>query len=144
MTININKVILQGRLGLDPEIRRTNNGKPVAKLRVATSEFWRDKQTGERRESTQWHDVVIFNEHLCSYVEKYGKKGREVYVEGQLQTRKWQDQSGNDRYTTEVVLQLYRGIVQFGPLPGGDKSEDQEPDDSYGSEGRDFGDEIPF
>ncbi|WP_338811262.1 single-stranded DNA-binding protein (plasmid) [Agrobacterium leguminum] len=143
MAININKVILQGRLGVDPEIRRMNDGKPVASLRLATSEFWRDKQSGDRRENTQWHDVVIFNEHLCSYVEKYGKKGREVYVEGQLQTRKWQDQEGRERYKTEVVLQRYSGVVQFGPAPGGDRPDDQEQsgNDDYD---RRYDDEIPF
>ena len=143
MAININKVILQGRLGLDPEIRRMNDGKPVATLRIATSDFWRDKQSGERRENTQWHDVVIFNEHLCSYVEDVGRAIHPSYVEGQLQTRKWQDQEGKDRYRTEVVLQRYSGAVQLGPAPGGDKSEDQEQGgtDDYD---RRYDDEIPF
>ena len=101
----VNKVILIGNLGKDPEIRRTQDGRPVANLRVATTESWRDKTTGERREKTEWHSVVIFNEGLCRVVEQYLKKGAKVYLEGQLQTRKWQGQDGQDRYSTEVVLQ---------------------------------------
>ena len=107
----VNKVILVGNLGADPEIRRTQSGKPVANLRVATSETWRDKQTGERREKTEWHRVVIFSEGLCRIVEQYLKKGSKVYIEGQLQTNKWQDQSGQDRYTTEIVLQGFNGTL---------------------------------
>jgi len=102
---SVNKVILIGNLGADPEIRRTQDGRPIANLRVATSESWRDKATGERREKTEWHRVVIFNEGLCRIAEQYLKKGSKVYLEGALQTRKWQDQSGQDKYTTEVVLQ---------------------------------------
>lgn len=105
MAGSVNKVILIGNLGADPEIRRTQDGRPIANLRIATSESWRDKNTGERRERTEWHRVVIFNEGLCKVVEQYVKKGSKVYIEGQLQTRKWQDQSGQDRYSTEVVLQ---------------------------------------
>ncbi len=105
MAGSVNKVILIGNLGADPEIRRTNDGRPIANLRVATSENWRDKATGERRERTEWHRVVIFNEGLCRIAEQYLRKGSKVYLEGQLQTRKWQDQSGQDRYSTEVVLQ---------------------------------------
>ncbi len=105
MAGSVNKVILIGNLGADPEIRRTNDGRPIANLRVATSENWRDKATGERREKTEWHRVVIFNEGLCRIAEQYLRKGSKVYLEGQLQTRKWQDQSGQDRYSTEVVLQ---------------------------------------
>jgi single-strand DNA-binding protein len=105
MAGSVNKVILVGNLGADPEIRRTQDGRPVANLRVATSDSWRDKATGERRERTEWHRVVIFNEGLCRIAEQYLKKGAKVYLEGQLQTRKWQDQSGQDKYTTEVVLQ---------------------------------------
>ncbi len=105
MAGSVNKVILIGNLGADPEIRRTNDGRPIANLRVATSENWRDKATGERREKTEWHRVVIFNEGLCRIAEQYLRKGSKVYLEGQLQTRKWQDQSGADRYSTEVVLQ---------------------------------------
>src|SRR5438067_7457897 len=105
MAGSVNKVILIGNLGKDPEIRRTQDGRPVANLSVATSETWRDKATGERRERTEWHRVVIFNEGLSRIAEQYLKKGAKVYLEGALQTRKWQDQSGQDRYTTEVVLQ---------------------------------------
>ncbi len=105
MAGSVNKVILIGNLGADPEIRRTSDGRPIANLRVATSENWRDKATGERREKTEWHRVVIFNEGLCRIAEQYLRKGSKVYLEGQLQTRKWQDQSGQDRYSTEVVLQ---------------------------------------
>ena len=109
MAGSVNKVILIGNLGADPEIRRTQDGRPVANLRLATSESWRDKATGERKEKTEWHRVVIFNENLCRIAEQYLKKGSKVYIEGQLQTRKWQDQSGQDRYSTEVVLQGFRG-----------------------------------
>jgi len=105
MAGSINKVILIGNLGADPEIRHTQDGRPIANLRVATSESWRDKGTGERRERTEWHRVVIFNEGLCRIAEQYLRKGSKVYLEGQLQTRKWEDQSGQDRYSTEVVLQ---------------------------------------
>ena len=109
MAGSVNKVILIGNLGKDPEIRRTQDGRPIANLRVATSESWRDKTTGEKREKTEWHSVVIFNENLCRVVEQYLKKGAKVYIEGQLQTRKWQDQQGQDRYSTEVVLQGFNG-----------------------------------
>ena len=109
MAGSVNKVILVGNLGADPEIRRLNSGDPVVNLRVATGESWRDKSTGERREKTEWHNVVIFNENLAKVAENYLRKGSKVYLEGQLQTRKWTDRDGNDRYTTEVVLQRYRG-----------------------------------
>ena len=109
MAGSVNKVILVGNLGRDPEVRRLNSGSPVVNLRIATSENWRDKNTGERQERTEWHNVVIFNENLAKIAEQYLKKGSKVYVEGQLQTRKWQDQSGQDRYTTEIVLQRFRG-----------------------------------
>jgi single-strand DNA-binding protein len=109
MAGSVNKVILVGNLGADPEVRQTQDGRPIVNLRVATSENWRDKATGERREKTEWHRVVIFNENLARVAEQYLKKGAKVYIEGQLQTRKWQDQSGQDRYSTEVVLQQYRG-----------------------------------
>jgi single-strand DNA-binding protein len=94
-----------GNLGFDPEIRRTQDGRPIVNLRLATTDSWRDKNTGERKERTEWHRIVIFNENLCKVAEQYLKKGAKIYVEGQLQTRKWQDQAGQDRYTTEVVLQ---------------------------------------
>jgi single-strand DNA-binding protein len=109
MSGSVNKVILIGHLGRDPEIRRTNSGDPIVTFRIATSETWKDKATGERKERTEWHTVVVFNEGLARVAEQYLKKGSKVYVEGQLATRKWQDQSGNDRYSTEVVLQRFRG-----------------------------------
>jgi single-strand DNA-binding protein len=111
MAGSVNKVILVGNLGRDPEIRRTQDGRPLANLRIATTDTWRDKATGERRERTEWHSVVVFNEVICRVVEQYLKKGAKVYVEGQLQTRKWQDQQGQDRYTTEVVVQNYSGVL---------------------------------
>src|SRR6202521_2964083 len=105
MAGSVNKVLLVGNLGADPEVRRTQDGRPIVNLRMATTESWRDKATSERKERTEWHRVVIFNENLCKVAEQYLKKGSKIYVEGQLQTRKWQDQSGQDRYSTEVVLQ---------------------------------------
>jgi len=109
MAGSVNKVILVGNLGRDPEIRSTQDGLRIANLSVATSESWRDKASGERKEKTEWHRVAIFNERLVDVVEKYLKKGAKVYIEGALQTRKWTDNSGQERYTTEVVLQRYRG-----------------------------------
>ncbi len=109
MAGSVNKVILVGNLGRDPEIRRTQDGRPIANLRIATSETWRDRNSGERKEKTEWHSVVIFNENLCKVVEQYLRKGAKVYIEGQLQTRKWQDQQGQDRYSTEVVIQGFNG-----------------------------------
>ncbi|MBZ6078918.1 single-stranded DNA-binding protein [Microvirga puerhi] len=111
MAGSVNKVILVGNLGKDPEIRRLHSGDPVANLRIATSETWKDKASGERKEKTEWHSIVIFNENLVKVAEQYVKKGAKVYVEGQLQTRKWTDQAGNDHYTTEVILQRYRGVL---------------------------------
>ncbi|HVY58958.1 MAG TPA: single-stranded DNA-binding protein [Xanthobacteraceae bacterium] len=119
MAGSVNKVILIGNLGADPEIRRTQDGRPVANLRIATSETWRDKATGERREKTEWHRVVIFNEGLCKVAEQYLKKGAKVYIEGALQTRKWQDQSGQDRYSTEVVLQGFNSQLTMLDRAGG-------------------------
>ena len=109
MSGSVNKVILVGNLGRDPEVRRLNSGDQVVNIRIATSENWRDKATGERKEKTEWHNVVIFNEGIGKIVEQYCKKGTKVYLEGQLQTRKWTDQSGAEKYTTEVVLQRFRG-----------------------------------
>ena len=109
MAGSVNKVILVGNLGRDPEVRRLGSGEPVVNLRIATSETWRDKQSGEKKERTEWHSVVIFNENLAKVAEQYLKKGSKSYIEGQLQTRKWQDQSGVEKYTTEIVLQRYRG-----------------------------------
>ncbi|TIM09195.1 single-stranded DNA-binding protein [Mesorhizobium sp.] len=128
MAGSVNKVILVGNLGADPEIRRLNSGDPVVNIRIATSESWRDKNSGERKEKTEWHNVVIFNDNLAKVAEQYLKKGAKVYVEGQLQTRKWQDQSGNDRYTTEIVLQKFRGELQMLDTKnggGGDRDDDR-------------------
>ena len=111
MAGSVNKVILVGNLGADPEIRRTQDGKAIANFSVATSESWRDRNSGERREKTEWHRVVCFSEGLNKVIEQYVKKGSKVYLEGQLQTRKWQDQNGNDKYTTEVVLQGYNATL---------------------------------
>ena len=164
MAGSVNKVILVGNLGADPEIRRTQDGRPVANLRVATSESWKDKTTGERREKTEWHRVVIFNENLCRIAEQYLKKGSKVFIEGQLQTRKWQDQSGQDRYSTEVVLQGFRGeltLLDRAGSGGGASSGggDAEEGGDFGSPGptrkvaaaaaagsarADMDDEIPF
>jgi single-strand DNA-binding protein len=133
MAGSVNKVILVGNLGKDPEIRRTQDGRPIANLSVATSETWRDKATGERKEKTEWHRVVIFNEGLAKVAEQYLKKGAKVYVEGQLQTRKWTDQNGAEKYTTEVVLQGFNSNLTMLDGRGGGAS--------FGGEdaGSDFG-----
>jgi len=130
MAGSVNKVILVGNLGKDPEIRRTQDGRPIANLRIATSETWRDKATGEKREKTEWHSVVVFNENLCKVVEQYLRKGAKVYIEGQLQTRKWQDQQGQDRYSTEVVLQGFNGTLTMldGARGGAGMQESGAPD----------------
>lgn len=122
MAGSVNKVILVGNLGRDPETRRLASGDPVVNLRIATSESWRDKGSGERREKTEWHSVVIYNENLARVAEQYLRKGSKVYIEGQLQTRKWTDQSGAEKYTTEVVLQRFRGEMTLldGRGGGGD------------------------
>jgi single-strand DNA-binding protein len=122
MAGSVNKVILIGNLGKDPEIRRTQDGRPIANLRVATTETWRDKTSGEKREKTEWHSVVIFNEGLCRVAEQYLKKGAKVYIEGQLQTRKWQGQDGQDRYSTEVVLQGFNSTLTMLDSRGGGAS----------------------
>ncbi len=125
---SVNKVILIGNLGRDPEVRRTQSGDPIVHLSVATSENWRDKASGERRERTEWHRVVIFNERLGEVAQKYLRKGSKVYLEGQLQTRKWADQSGAEKYTTEVVLQRFRGELTLLDARGaeeGGTSEDR-------------------
>lgn len=113
MAGSVNKVTLVGNLGADPDVRRMNSGDSVVNLSIATSESWRDKNSGERREKTEWHRVVIFNEQLGKVAEQYLKKGAKVYLEGQLQTRSWEDQSGQKKYTTEIVLQRYRGELQM-------------------------------
>lgn len=119
MAGSVNKVILVGNLGRDPEVRTFQNGGKVCNLRIATSETWKDKQSGERKERTEWHSVAIFNEALAGVAERYLKKGSKVYIEGKLQTRKWQDQSGADRYTTEVVLQGFDGNLTMLDSPSG-------------------------
>src|SRR3974390_1865117 len=137
MAGSVNKGILIGNLGKDPEIRRTQDGRPIAHFNVATSDTWRDKTTGERRERTEWHRVVIFNEGLCKVAEQYLKKGSKVYLEGALQTRKWQDQSGQDRYSTEVVLQGFNSqltMLDGRGAGGGGESYDQGGGD-FGSPG---------
>lgn len=149
---SVNKVILVGNLGADPEIRRTQDGKPIANLRVATSESWRDRNTGERREKTEWHRVVVFNEGLCKVIEQYLKKGAKVYIEGALQTRKWTDQSGQERYSTEVVLQGFNASLVM--LDGARRSDDAGADDyshgggqsAYGGQSfaNDLDDDVPF
>lgn len=163
MAGSLNKVMLIGNLGADPEVRRLNSGEPVVNLRIATSESWRDKNTGDRKERTEWHNVVIFNENLAKVAEQYLKKGMKVYLEGQLQTRKWQQQDGSDRYTTEVVLQRFRGELQMLDSKresegggeresGGGERREQRRNEDYGersgggrgSFSRDLDDEIPF
>lgn len=153
MSGSVNKVILVCNLCSDPEVRRLSNGDPVVNLRVATNESWRDKNTGERKEKAEFHSVVIFNDSLAKVAEQYLRKGMKVYVEGALQTRKWQDQSGQDRYSTEVVLQKFRGELQMLDAPG--ERQDNKPkggmydrDDprTAGGASRDLDDggEIPF
>jgi single-strand DNA-binding protein len=125
MAGSVNKVILVGNLGADPEIRSLNSGDRVANLRVATSETWRDRGTGERKEKTEWHRVVIFNENLVKVAEQYLRKGSKVYIEGALQTRKWSDQSGQEKFSTEVVLQKFRGELTMLDGRGGDAERDE-------------------
>jgi single-strand DNA-binding protein len=143
MAGSVNKVILVGNLGADPEIRRLNSGDPVVNMRIATSETWRDKGSGERRERTEWHNVVIFNDNLAKVAEQYLKKGAKVYIEGQLQTRKWQDQQGQDKYTTEIVLQKFRGELQMLDSRGASGDSGQVGYDRGGSRGSDFGQSGP-
>jgi len=159
MAGSVNKVILVGNLGRDPEVRTTQDGSPIVHLSVATSESWRDRNSGERRERTEWHRVVIFNERLGEVAQKYLHKGSKVYLEGQLQTRKWTDQQGQERYTTEVVMQRFRGELQMldSRGEGGGGAYDQGGGYDQGgpsggpsgggpgpSGGDDFDDEIPF
>jgi single-strand DNA-binding protein len=119
MAGSVNKVILIGNVGADPEIRRTQDGRGIANLRIATSESWKDKNSGERREKTEWHTVVVFSEGLVKVIEQYVKKGSKVYLEGALQTRKWQDQEGKDRYSTEIVLQGFNSTLTLLDSAGG-------------------------
>ena len=160
MAGSVNKVILIGNLGRDPEVRTFQNGGKVCNLRIATSENWKDRNTGERREKTEWHSVAIFSEPLARVAEQYLKKGSKVYIEGQLETRKWQDQSGNDRYSTEVVLRPYTSTLTMldgrGDNQGGGGGGYDDRGDSYGGgdgagggsqpapSNQDLDDEIPF
>ena len=159
MAGSVNKVILVGNLGKDPEIRRTNDGRPIANLSVATSESWRDKNTGERKEKTEWHRVVIFSEGLCKIAEQYLKKGSKVYLEGQLQTRKYTDKEGVEKYSTEVVLQGFNSQLTMLDSRSGGGGGSADSDSDFGSQGAmparkpamagagkrgDMDDEIPF
>ena len=157
MAGSVNKAIIIGNLGADPETMRTRDGKLIARLSVATSQSWKDKGSGERRERTEWHRVVIFTEGLAKVAEQYLRKGSKVYVEGQVQTRKWQDRDGNDRYSTEIVLQGYTGILNMldprtdqtnRPAPGDNALQYGDGPDSSADPGptaKDFyDDEIPF
>ena len=150
MSGSMNKVILIGNLGRDPEIRSTQQGKKIANLRIATSERWKDKQSGEMQERTEWHSVAIFNVHLVGVCERFLSKGSKVYLEGQLQTRKWSDQQGNDRYTTEVVLSGFKGELQMLDAKGEREERPQVNDPArqephgQGPAGFDDLDEIPF
>lgn len=153
MAGSVNKVIILGNLGRDPEVRNFANGGKVVNLRIATSETWKDKATGERKERTEWHSVAIFNEGIAGVAEKYLHKGSKVYIEGQLETRKWQDQSGNDRYSTEIVLRAFNGSLTLldgksdGHSSGG--GYDDHPHDKPASNGaaharHELDDEVPF
>jgi single-strand DNA-binding protein len=156
MAGSVNKVILVGNLGRDPEVRSTQDGTKVANLSLATSESWKDKNSGERREKTEWHRIAIFNERLVDVAEKYLKKGSKIYIEGQLQTRKWTDQSGQERYSTEVVLQRFRGELTMldgrgGSGEGGGDGGGMSEPPAQGGGGRagaggggDLDDDIPF
>lgn len=158
MAGSVNKVILIGNLGADPEIRRTPDGRPIANLRIATSEQWRDKNSGERRERTEWHRVVIFSEGLAKLAEQYLRKGAKVYVEGQLQTRKWQDNAGQDRYSTEIVLNGFGATLTMLDASSGNRPPPATDPSEYGRESArhaaaerdsrplpaDLDDDIPF
>ena len=158
MSGSVNKVILVGNVGRDPEVRMNQNGSKIVNLSIATSETWKDRQSGERKEKTEWHRVVIFDDRLAETAEKYLKKGATVYIEGQLQTRKWTDQSGAEKFSTEVVLQKFRGDLTLLGKPRGEGQESQERQSQwssgygggYGSQGGGYGrapdidDEIPF
>jgi single-strand DNA-binding protein len=144
MAGSVNKVILVGNLGKDPEVRRLGSGEPVVNFSLATSESWKDKATGERKEKTEWHRVVIFNENLARIAEQYLRKGSKVYVEGQLQTRKWQDQSGQEKYSTEVVLQRFRGELTLLDGRGGGGASESDGETGQVSRGGDFGRSSPM
>lgn len=149
MAGSVNKVIILGNLGADPEVRTFQNGGKVVNLRIATSATWKDRESGERKERTEWHQVAIFSEPLAKIAEQYLRKGSKVYIEGQLETRKWQDQSGQDRYSTEVVLRPYRGSLTLldkrdDSSGGYDQSQGSQDNHGYGSGGNAMEDEIPF
>ncbi len=148
MAGSVNKVILLGSLGRDPEVRFTNDGSKIVNMSIATSESWKDRQSGERRERTEWHRVVVFNERLADVAERFLRKGSTIYLEGALQTRKWTDQSGVEKYTTEIVLQRYRGeLTMLGGGKSQDGGYDQGPQQGYDQSnggGGDLDDEIPF
>jgi len=153
MAGSVNKVILVGNLGKDPEVRRMTSGEPVVNLSIATSESWRDKSSGERKEKTEWHRVVIFNEQLAKVAEQYLRKGAKVYLEGQIATRKWTDKDGQEKYSTEIVINRFRGELQMldGKGEGGGRSEGGIAGGSGGrsepvnfDRGNDMDDEIPF
>lgn len=149
MSGSVNKVIIVGNLGNDPEVRQFPNGGSVCNLSIATSETWKDKNTGERKEKSEWHRVAIFSEGLVKVAQNYLKKGSKVYLEGKLQTRKWQDQSGADKYTTEIVLQGFDAkLVMLDVKSGGNDRGDYQADQSGGKRqedfSQDFNDEIPF
>jgi single-strand DNA-binding protein len=145
---SVNKVIILGNLGQDPEVRHNQNGGKIVNLSVATSESWKDKETGERKDKTEWHRVVIFNPNLADVAERFLKKGSKVYLEGQLQTRKWQDSSGADKYSTEVVLQNFKGeLVMLDRKPEGQSANNAQSNNNDGWTGSnipDFDDDIPF
>lgn len=144
MAGSVNRVILVGNVGADPEIKRLQSGSPIANLRIATSETWRDR-SGERKEKTEWHTVICFNEGLCKIIEQYVKKGSKLYVEGSLQTRKWQDQSGNDRYSTEVVLQSFGSTLTLLDSPSSDRQPRQQSshESGYGKQPADYNPDDP-
>ena len=171
MAGSLNRVCLIGHLGADPEMRRTQDGRPIANFRIATSETWRDKNSGERRENTEWHSIVVFTEGLAKIVEQYVKKGSKIYVEGAMQTRKWQDKDGVERYTTEVVLKAFNGTIllldgrgdgngggrrdrdddrsgRSDDIRGGDSRNDRQRSSARNDQGssfsRDMDDDIPF
>lgn len=142
MSGSVNKVILIGRLGKDPEIRAMQNGSEIANLSIATSESWKDKQSGERREKTEWHRVVIFSQGLVNLAKNYLKKGSNVYIEGSLATRKWQNKDGQDQYTTEIILQGFGATLVM--LDSGNRQEQPQQNDSYTPADSGLDDEIPF
>ena len=141
---SVNKVILIGTLGRDPESRFMQSGDKVVNMSIATSEKWKDRQTGERKEKTEWHRIVIFDQNLAEIADKYLKKGSPVYLEGQLQTRKWTDQSGVEKFSTEIVLQKFRGSIVLLGKSGGGSDDDYAPAPNAAASADPFDDDIPF